>query len=372
MAGNDFIPSSFAGAMQLRTRKKNKFDEVESNLPDPRVPRLEASQALSLSGLLTWLGNLNPFGRAVTSDDIVWLLDNTAFQSAPRDGSSSSSSPWQAEFVTAVFEREAKGRVADMVTSVVRAVGLADDAEQRKTVEKRVMPFLWDVRPARTITAVQARPGTQLSLGPTNVNGLSSNVLQVPSSKKGSLLDTSTRLGGGEGAILDMQNVLCGTRRLGHHFWCAPQLWPCANDEVELTEVRHRRHHQSHHDERPRRHPPRNLCQLSTTHCRHARILRRDEVVPAQGHRVVLPLCLPLQPLSVPQAVQEAVLPTGHPDPQRLELEDGGRPALGPDVEYRRSTRWTACARSTRGCRRGKMIVIGDSTQSDPEAYGEM
>lgn len=206
MAGNDFSPSSFAGAMQLRTRKENKFDQVESSLPDPRVPRLEASQLPGLSGFLNRLGNLNPFGKPVTGDDIVWLLDNTAFKPPP----CGASSPWHAEFVTAVFEREAKGRVADMVTSVVRAVGLADDAVERKTVEERVMPFLWDVRPARTITAVHAQHDTHIRLGPTNVNGIASNVLKIPSSSEGSLVKASTRLGGGEGAIVDMQTYYAG------------------------------------------------------------------------------------------------------------------------------------------------------------------
>ncbi|PNY25050.1 Phosphatidate phosphatase APP1 [Tolypocladium capitatum] len=209
MAGNDFNPSSFAGAMQLRTRTENKFDHVESSLPDHRAPRLEASRLRNLGGLLgllNRLGSLNPFGKAVTSEDLVWLLDNTAFQSGP----GGASSPWQAEFVAAVFEREAKCRVVDIVTGVVRAVGLADDAEERKTVEERVTPFLWDIRPARTVTAVQAQHGTQLRLGPTNVNGLSSNVLRVPSSGKGSLAKTSTRLGGGEGAIVDMQTYYAG------------------------------------------------------------------------------------------------------------------------------------------------------------------
>ncbi|GJN75134.1 actin filament organization protein app1 [Purpureocillium lilacinum] len=202
MTVNDFNPSSFAGAMQLRTRKEKKFDEVESNLPDPRKPKLETTQLLSVRGWLDRLGSLNPFGRAVTNDDLVWLLDNTAFKTG--------GGAWQAEFVAAVFEREPRGKVVDMVTGIVRAVGLADDAAERKTVEERIVPFLWDIRPLRTVAVTQHHRRGELKLGPTNVNGLSSNVLAVPSGSRGSLVKSSTKVGGGEGAIVDMQTYYAG------------------------------------------------------------------------------------------------------------------------------------------------------------------
>ena len=202
MTVNDFNPSSFAGAMQLRTRKEKKFDEVESNLPDPRKPKLETTQLLSVRGWLDRLGSLNPFGRAVTNDDLVWLLDNTAFKTG--------GGAWQAEFVAAVFEREPRGKVVDMVTGIVRAVGLADDAAERKTVEERIVPFLLDIRPLRTVAVTQHHRRGELKLGPTNVNGLSSNVLAVPSGSRGSLVKSSTKVGGGEGAIVDMQTYYAG------------------------------------------------------------------------------------------------------------------------------------------------------------------
>ena len=118
MTVNDFNPSSFAGAMQLRTRKEKNFEEVESNLPDPRKPKLETTQLLSVRGWLDRLGSLNPFGKAVTADDLVWLLDNTAFQQ--QGGSGDGSGAWRAEFVAAVFEREPRGKVVDMVTGISR------------------------------------------------------------------------------------------------------------------------------------------------------------------------------------------------------------------------------------------------------------
>ncbi|POR34997.1 Phosphatidate phosphatase APP1 [Tolypocladium paradoxum] len=348
MGGNGFNPSSFAGAMQLRTRKENKFDEVESSLPDPRVPRLEATHLLNLSGLLNRLGNLNPFGKGVTSEDLVWLLDNTAFKSSPRGASS----PWQAEFVAAVFEREAKGRVADMVAGVARAMGLADDAEERKTVEERVMPFLWDIRPARTITAVQAQHGTQLRLGPTNLNGLSSNVLRVPSSSKGSLVKTSTRLGGGEGAIVDMQTYYAG-----------PDGWGIISDVDDTIKVTMTSDPIGILRE-TFVNSPRPISGMPAFYAEMKSLLPQDTAW----------FYLSASPYNLYPFLKQ--FRKQHYPPGTLILRDsswktvaGLLSALTLNTEeykvdrMRKINSWLP---------RRKMIVIGDSTQSDPEAYGEI
>lgn len=187
--------------MQWRTRRERHFDEIESTLPSPNeAPEPQARRCWSVSGLLNRLGKLNPLSRPATKD-IVWLLDNTAFQSTP-------GAHWHAEFVAAVFEREDKGRLVDVVTGIARVTGLADDAEERRTVEERVLPFLWDLCPARTISALHQ--GRSLKLGPTNINGLSSNLLRIPSSINGSLVRTSSKVGAGDGAIPHMQTYYAG------------------------------------------------------------------------------------------------------------------------------------------------------------------
>lgn len=202
MAHNAYSPSNLASAMQLRTRKENKFDEIESSLALAKSSTVPLAQGQSR--LASWLNRFNvlqPFAKPATNEDIVWLFDNTAYE-FPRTGT------WQAEFVAAVFEREDKDTLMDMVTGVVRAVGLADDAAERETVEERVLPFLWDIRPARTVIATQNRKS--LKLGPTNINGLSSNELKVPNNNRGSLVKTSTKIGGGRGSITNMQTYYAG------------------------------------------------------------------------------------------------------------------------------------------------------------------
>lgn len=202
MTSTDFNPSKFAADMQLRTRREKNFEDFEAKLPDPTAVgvRKQVSQ-YSVSSILGRLAKLNPFARAVDSGDVVWLFDNTAFRPS-RLGS------WQAEFVAAVFEREAKCKVVDIVTGVLRVLDLADDATERKTVEQRLMPFMWDIRIARTATVLQR--GKQLKLGQTGINGISSDVLSIPSSGKGTLVPATVKTTSSMEGILDMQTYYAG------------------------------------------------------------------------------------------------------------------------------------------------------------------
>ncbi|TWU78965.1 hypothetical protein ED733_008149 [Metarhizium rileyi] len=202
MAHKSHTPSTLASTMQMRTRKEKKFDEIESSLGLAKSSTVPLAQGKSwLTSWLNRLKILQPFAKPATDNDVVWLLDNTAYRSL-RTGT------WQAEFVAAVFEREDKETLMEMVTAVVRATGLSDDAAERATVEERVLPFLWDIRPATIVTVDQV--SKELKLGPTNINGLSSNVLNVFSSNKGSLLKASTKIGGGWGSIAKMQTYYAG------------------------------------------------------------------------------------------------------------------------------------------------------------------
>ncbi|KAG7143099.1 Phosphatidate phosphatase APP1 like protein [Verticillium longisporum] len=132
-----------AQALQDQTRKEHKFEEMESALPDPRLPALQSAFSIpSVDNFSSYLGSRNPFGAGQRPLLQQTDFDNTAF----KPGRLSS---WQAEFVAAVFEKEPKVKVVDMVTSIAETLGLADDAEELATIEERLLPFLWDVRPAR-------------------------------------------------------------------------------------------------------------------------------------------------------------------------------------------------------------------------------
>lgn len=192
-----FSPSAIAADMQRRTRKQNNFDQIEADLPDPKKLAAASADAVasltpgfttrfSLAGALSRLGRFNPFGgRAVTSDDAVWLFDNTAYRTA----GGRFSSTWEAEFVAAVFEQEPRSHLVDAVAGVARVLGIADDAEERKTIQERLIPFVWDVRVGKTVTVTQTRSSRTIKLGPTGFNGVSSNVAQVRSHSKGAMVE---------------------------------------------------------------------------------------------------------------------------------------------------------------------------------------
>ncbi|KAL7783845.1 hypothetical protein V8C37DRAFT_396726 [Trichoderma ceciliae] len=190
----DFGPSDVANMMQLRTRRDGKFDEIENQLVDPGD---SLPYQLSVSNIFKAISTWNPFAKAIVKGDVVWLFDNTAFKAAEHE-------PWQAEFIMAVFEGEPKCKVADIVAGIAGAIGLADDAEERKTIEERLLPFLWDIQAARTTTVSQG--DLPLKLGPSGLNGISKNVLKLLHDGQGSMAPRKTTcdIEGVEG-VLSMQ-----------------------------------------------------------------------------------------------------------------------------------------------------------------------
>ncbi|OAA69132.1 hypothetical protein ISF_03507 [Cordyceps fumosorosea ARSEF 2679] len=357
-----FSPSAIAADMQRRTRKQNNFDQVEADLPDPQ--KLAAASAaavtsltpgfttrLSLAGALSFLGRLNPLGpRPVARGDVVWLLDNTAY----RTGSSRFSSSWEAEFVAAVFEEEPRSHLVDAVAGVARVLGIADDAEERKTIQARLIPFVWDVRAAKTVTVAQKGSGRRtIKLGPTGFNGVSSNVMPVASHSKGASVEaTAGGLPSGVPGLLGMQTYYAG-----------PTGWSVISDIDDTIKV--------------------------TTTSDPIGILRETFV---EEPRAVS---------GMPELYKsiDGILKTDTPwfylsaSPYNLypflrEFRDAHYP---PGTLILRDTSWRTIAGLLAALTMGteeykvdrmkkihgwlpkrKMIVIGDSTQSDPEAYGEI
>ncbi|OHF03090.1 hypothetical protein CORC01_01474 [Colletotrichum orchidophilum] len=212
-------PAAFADEMQKQTRKERRFDEIEAQLPNPKLPTLQ-SAFVTASGILSHLGSYNPWGRPVTDDDIVWLLDNTAYKP-------SRLSSWQAEFVAAIFEKEPKCTVVDIVQGVAEKLGLADDAEERKTIEERIMPFLWDVQPARHLRVVQQKK--ELKLGPSGSNGITTDTLKIHDQPTGSTVTSSAAVPRGATALLEMKT-----------FFAAPEGWAVISDiddTIKLTQT---------------------------------------------------------------------------------------------------------------------------------------
>lgn len=191
--------------MQVRTRRERKFDEVEADLPDPSSHSKYRAKG-KLADVLSYLGKRNPFPGRVGANDTLWLLDNTAYQN-PKTGA------WEAEFVSAIFAQQATCSVADAVTSLARKLDLADDDPAYPTLRERIMPFLLDVQPGKKVEATHA-DSTPLTLGPAGRNGITSDILQLPSTKPGSLGLNFARVPPGANGVLE-----CKT------FFAAPEGW---------------------------------------------------------------------------------------------------------------------------------------------------
>jgi hypothetical protein len=336
--------SSYAGEMQLRTRKEKKFDEVEAQLPNPG--RSTAPAALSKPSPRSFLNRLTsliPFSRTVAANDVVWLFDNTAFRSSPHGH-------WQAEFVAAVFEHDAKCSVVDMVTKVSEAIGLSDDAAERATIEERLMPFLWDLRPLTKLRLNHL--GQELRLDSTGVNGITSTLVKTHGGEAASYAETEAKVPSGVQGILKSQTYYAG-----------PEGWGIISDIDDTIKV----------------------------------TLTSDPLGILKETFVNQPTPIPGMPELY--AELQSMLPKDTPwfylsaSPYNLYpfLKEFRDKYFPPGTLILRDSSWRTIAGLLSALTTGteeykgdrmkkinswlpkrKMIVIGDSTQSDPEAYGDL
>jgi hypothetical protein len=186
--------AQLANTMQHKTRKEHKFDETEAALPVVRPERpLSTFEFLEPSSILSHLGSRNPMGKPVMAGDILWILDNVAFRP-------SRLSSWQAEFTVAVFENEPKCAVVDVVSVIANILGLADESGEYRTIEERLMPFLWDLRRGRQVLAQQQ--DKTLKLGPTGTGGVAHDVVKVPKAEEGTIVKSDALVPKGVTGIL--------------------------------------------------------------------------------------------------------------------------------------------------------------------------
>ncbi len=340
-----FNPEAFADDMQQRTRKEQHFEEFETKLPDPKSAAMTILQpnGFSIGSIVRKVGDLNPFGKNVGKDDIVWLLDNTAYRTSRLKS-------WEAEFVAAVFEKEPKVKVADMVASIAEQVGLADDAKERATIHDRLLPFLWDIRMARIVKVDQQ--SKELKMSPTSINGIATDNLKISKADKGQIIKMSAKTPNGVHGILDAKTTYAG-----------PEGWGIISDIDDTIKV--------------------------TMTSDPMGIIENTFVNPAT----------PIPGMPELYAQIKSALPEDTPwfylsaSPYNLYpfLKDFRDKFFPHGTLILRDFSWktitgllTALTMGTEKYKvdrlkkvnswlpKRKMIVIGDSTQSDPEAYGEM
>ncbi|EDU43436.1 DUF2183 domain containing protein [Pyrenophora tritici-repentis] len=171
-----------AAAMAGQARMKHEETPQEqltrqtANFPafEAEMPNLSSRFSFSLKdNLSSYLGRKNPFYSNVNPEtDYVWILDSTAHQN--RLGR------WKAEFVAAYFVKNSGKDLSQIVAWVSEKIGLADDEQARATVAKRLEPFADQILPAHAIEIDLL--GLKARLGPSGRDGISSDELAVPGS----------------------------------------------------------------------------------------------------------------------------------------------------------------------------------------------
>ncbi|KAF1998449.1 actin filament organization protein-like protein App1-like protein [Amniculicola lignicola CBS 123094] len=152
---------------EREARQAANFPEFESDMPS-LASRFDFSLKDNLS---SYLGSRNPFYTVVDpKNHQVWIFDNMAYKN--RIGR------WNAEFVAAYFIKNSGTELSQAVSWVADKVGLADDEAAKQTIAVRLQPLLDQILPAH---AVQLDlQGVSTRLGPSGRDGISADEIAIP------------------------------------------------------------------------------------------------------------------------------------------------------------------------------------------------
>ncbi|KXJ86781.1 hypothetical protein Micbo1qcDRAFT_125763 [Microdochium bolleyi] len=210
--------------MQEETRKQRKFEKTESDLSSVELRQSTASASKfsptgKLQDILSYFGTKNPFPRTIGADDTVWLLDNTAYRNAK-------TGKWETEYVAAMFSQHASCTIVDAVNAVAQQIDLQEADDGYPTLEERLMPFLQDIRPGTTVRVLHGGQSPPLKLGPSGRNGISSDIKQIPDSTDGLVTTTFAKVPKGANGILE-----------GRTFYAEPEGWGVISDVDDTIKV---------------------------------------------------------------------------------------------------------------------------------------
>jgi phosphatidate phosphatase APP1 len=149
-----------------RTQRKDaSFQDIEALMPSLG----RRSDSTFVDNVTSYLGKRNPFAHAVNpKDHIVWLFDNTAYQTPE--------GKWMVDVTSAFFIKNSGKDESKIVAKLADAIGLADEAEERKTVRERIQPLMDTVLPSHTV-GISLGGKKTFKLGPGDRDGISNDLL---------------------------------------------------------------------------------------------------------------------------------------------------------------------------------------------------
>ncbi|RFU31830.1 hypothetical protein B7463_g4516, partial [Scytalidium lignicola] len=192
------IHNYHAHGFEGRTRKERGFHETESKLPNTRRSPAPDDRPTLTDRILSGLGRKNPFSHTISANDTLWLLDNTAYRN--------NSGKWHAEFVAAVFDQTTGLQVSTVVADIAEKVGLGKGDAQEETIRERVMPFMQSILPGR-VAVVDFGKEVKLKLGPGGSNAISSDTEALPRHSDGDVITSTAVVPKGTNGILQMKTV---------------------------------------------------------------------------------------------------------------------------------------------------------------------
>jgi len=191
-------PQRHGTDLEERARKERRFSETESRLPDVKAFIPEDRPAI-VNNVLSYLGSWNPIPIQVTARNTVWLFDNTAYRN-PVTGN------WEAEFVTAVFDKNTGLEVSTVVADLAEKLGIGKGDAQEARIRDRLIPFMQQILPGRVVGLNFARRDL-IKCGPGGRNGVSSDIKQVASYRDGDIVNSPAAVPHGANGILEMRTV---------------------------------------------------------------------------------------------------------------------------------------------------------------------
>jgi hypothetical protein len=189
-----------ATELENKTRRDGNFEATESTLPNIRKAPISEKRSSLASNLLSYLGPYNPIPKSITSNDTVWLLDNTAYRN-------SQTGQWEAEFVAAVFDQQSGVEISTVVADVAEKLGIGKGDAAEARIQERLMPFVQDILPGRTVI-VHFGTRETLRLGPGGRNAISSDIKRMlPYGQGGDVVKVVAKVPQGANGILESKTV---------------------------------------------------------------------------------------------------------------------------------------------------------------------
>ncbi len=156
------------------SRKAGNFLKAEDGLPKDIGSRFNIPM---FDRLTSYLGSQNPLAKDVDpATEEVWLLDNTAYQ--PVHVYPHAPQPFQAQFVAAYFKKHTGTDVSKAVADIADKLGLKDQdkTSAEATIAARLQPFVQTIAPARSVN-ITLPNGTIHKLGPGGRSAVSEQLI---------------------------------------------------------------------------------------------------------------------------------------------------------------------------------------------------